>query len=408
MVALMTSRPVRTSGTPAWRRVVQLAVALALTSCAAIHRPPTTIPALLDDATAARAAEHALRDTVVARLARRAIARPDHTVDVLMLSGGGQNGSYGVGFVRGWRARTDVPMPQFDLITAISTGALQAPFVLLGTTPAIDTLTSLYRNAADRIAPSIDWLFWLRKTGGLVNTKRYDANLARIIDSTFRHSLDDAFAHDRQVIFGTTDLDIGTGRTWDLQSALTGADGLDRTRTLLKAASAIPGIFPQVVYEGHVHSDGGIVSNILTLLTLDDYRAMMNKVRAAGVMSPVTVRVWLIVNGWTTPSPVVMNPASRGQIKGRWSTIMFYLNQPQVIEGLDHLAHAATTGIPGLSMQFKYTAIPSETALDPAARTLFNKAWMQRLEDLGAQRAAGINPWDVIESPYVRPLPARP
>ena len=45
-------------------------------------------------------------------------------------------------------------MPAFDLITAISTGALQSPFVLLGTAASIDTLTSLYRNAADRIAPS--------------------------------------------------------------------------------------------------------------------------------------------------------------------------------------------------------------------------------------------------------------
>ncbi len=394
------------------RRAAQAArcsLAVGLAGCAAVHRPPTTIPALLTDADASRAAERALRDTVVARLARRAITSPSHTVNVLLLSGGGQNGAYGVGFVRGWRARTDTPLPQFDLITAISTGALQSPFVLLGTQPALDTLTSLYRNAADRIAPSIDWWFWLRKTGGLVNTKRYDASIANVVNAALRDSLQKVFAEDRQVVFGTTDLDIGTGRTWDLQTIMKGGDdGLVRTRTLLKAASAIPGIFPQVVYEGHVHSDGGVVSNILGLLALDDYKAMAARVRAAGVTTPITVRMWVIVNGWTTAAPLVMDPASRKQIQGRWGNVSFFNHQPLVLEGLDNLARAATGEIPGLTMQMKWTAIPSEVALDPASNSLFDKAWMQKLEDLGIARARGAKPWDILESPYIRPVPQTP
>jgi Patatin-like phospholipase len=382
---------------------------LLASGCATIHRPPTTIAALVSDADGLRAAERSLRDTVVARLARRAIARPDHTVDVLLLSGGGQNGAFGVGFLRGWRERTEQPIPQFDLITAISTGALQAPFALLGTPPAIDTLTSLYRNAADRIAPSLDWFFWLRKTGGLANMKRYDATLARVVDAPLRDSLRTAFAQDRQVVFGTTDLDLGIGRTWDLGAVLDGGDeGLVRTRALLKAASAIPGIFPPVVIDQHVHSDGGIVSNILTLLTLEDYRAMAERVRAAGVTTPVRVRLWVIVNGWTHPTPVVINPANRKQIAGRWSSILFYLNQPQVLEGLHHLATAASSSIPGLTMEVQATSVPSELALDPAASSLFNKEWMQRLEALGTARARSPQPWDVLESPYVRPKPKGP
>lgn len=391
-------------------RAIGLALAvLVLQACAAITRPATTVPALLADADATREAERMLRDTVVARLARRAIARPDHTVDILLLSGGGQNGAYGVGFVRGWRSRTDAPMPQFDLISAISTGAIQAPFVLLGSPPALDTLTSLYRNAAERIAPTLDWWFWLRKTGGLVNTKRYDASVVRVIDSSFRESLLDAFMQDRQVVFGTTDMDLGTGRAWDLRAALEGGEaGLVRTRSLLKAASSIPGIFPPVIIDGHVHSDGGIITNILPLLTLADYRRLSSLVRSAGVTTPVQVRLWVILNGWTHAAPVVMNPASRGQISERWGGLSFYSHQPQVLEGLDYLASAATATIPGLSMQLRWTGIPSETALDPSANTLFNKAWMQRLEALGTGRAQSATPWDSIVSPYVRPVPARP
>ena len=393
---------------PVPRVAAALACALLLTACAAVHRPPTTIPALVADADTSRLAERRLRDTVIARLARRAIARTDHTLDLLMLSGGGQNGAYGVGFMRGWRARTDAAMPQFDLITAISTGALQAPFVLLGTQAAHDTLTTLYRNATDRIAPSIDWFFWLRKTGGLVNMKKYDANLRDVVNTRLRDSLQRAFRADRQVIFGTTDLDIATGRTWDLGSALAGGnEGLVRTRTLLKAASAIPGIFPQVVYDGHVHSDGGVVSNILTLLTLDDYKAMLAQVRAAGVTAPVKINLYVIVNGWTHAAPVVMNPASRKQINSRWSNLSFFMHQPQVLEGLEYLA-AAASAVPGLTMQMRWTGIPSETALDPAASSLFNKAWMLKLEQLGEQRAAGRQPWDSVVSPYMRPAVTQP
>jgi Patatin-like phospholipase len=389
----------------ALRRVILALTAITLNACAAVHRPSTTVSALLADADSARATERSLRDTVVARLARRVIAKPDHSVDVLMLSGGGQNGAYGVGFLRGWRARSIAPMPQFDLITGVSTGAIQSPFILLNTTAAIDTLTDLYRSAADRVAPSLDWFFWLRKTGGLVNTKRFDASLQRVVNDAFRDSLRREFAIDRQVVFNTTDLDIATGRTFDLSQVLgTDSSGLTRTRQLLKAATSIPGIFPPVVYDGHVHSDGGITANILTLLTLDDYRRMMDRVRAAGVTSSVSVRVWVIVNGWTHSAPAIVNPANRKQIAGRWSTLMFYMNQPQVVQGLEYLTIAASNAIPGLSMQLHWTAIPSELGLEPDANTLFKKSWMQRLEALGTQRALSAAPWDSIVSPYVRPV----
>ena len=41
----------------------------------------------------------------------------------------------------------------------------------------IDTVTALYARAATSIAPTFDWWFWLRRTGGIVNTKRFDRTL---------------------------------------------------------------------------------------------------------------------------------------------------------------------------------------------------------------------------------------
>jgi hypothetical protein len=56
----------------------------------------------------------------------------------------------------------------------------------------------------------------------------------------------------------------------------------------------------------------------------------------------------------------------------------------------------------------QWTAIPSEIALDPASSSLFDKAWMQKLEDLGRTRATSSRPWDTLESPYVRPELRKP
>ena len=58
-----------------------------------------------------------------------------HALNVLELSGGGQNGAFGAGFLNGWTERGD--RPQFDIVTGVSTGALLATHAFLGS-PADD------------------------------------------------------------------------------------------------------------------------------------------------------------------------------------------------------------------------------------------------------------------------------
>ena len=70
-------------------------ITFALTACAAIERPPATVESLTADGVAHDKAQRALFDAVIDGLANRAIARSDHTLDILLLSGGGQHGAYG-------------------------------------------------------------------------------------------------------------------------------------------------------------------------------------------------------------------------------------------------------------------------------------------------------------------------
>src|SRR5690349_5921917 len=147
-------------------------MAFALTACAAIERPPATVESLTADGVAHDNAQRALIDAAIDRLAERAIARDDRTLDILLLSGGGQHGAYGIGFLRGWLARSSDSMPRFDLVTGVSTGSLQAPYALIGTTDSLATAAALYREAATRFAPTPDYWSWLRRTGGIVDASR--------------------------------------------------------------------------------------------------------------------------------------------------------------------------------------------------------------------------------------------
>ena len=383
---------------------VGVAVFVLVSGCAVNHRPPATPATIMASGPGLAAAHRATVDTVIERLARRAASRGDRTLDILLLSGGGQNGAYGAGFLRGWKSRSDGPMPRFDLVTGVSTGTLQAPFAFLGNEAALDTLSALYLRAADRIAPTIDWFFWLRRTGGVVKTDRYRATIRSVVDAPMADSMRAAFRADRQFLVATTDFDLATGRVWDISRELdTTPASVSRIREIFYASTAIPGIFPPTTLDAHVHGDGGVISNILVPLTLDDYRKLAERLKTRGVSEPVTVRVWIVMNLWTHMPPMVLNPSSRKDMSARTSLLMLSAQHPQIVESINALAQAVTTGVPGLKLEARYTAIPVALSAEPAASKLFDKGFMQRLETLGYERARGATPWDSTISAYARP-----
>ncbi len=382
---------------------------LSLSGCAAIDRPPTTLAQLERDAGAERQNYETTIDTIVDRLAQRTVTRGDQNLDILLLSGGGQHGAYGIGFLRGWEERKDQPMPHFDLVTGVSTGALQAPFALLGTPQALSLASTLYRSAASDFAPTFDWLFWLRRTGGVVNTTRYQSMIETVLDADMQAQLRTNFNDGRQLVISTTDDDLGTGHIWDIGHEMRRKEhGVERVQQLMLATSAIPGIFPPIVLDGHVHSDGGVVSNTLAVLDFDGYRKLAARLTALGVLKegkPVTVRLWVVMNVWTHGPVKIMDPASSSKIRQRGNSLMFSTQQPQFLSSLDNLARAVTADVPGLKVEMHYTAIPAELANEPGASDLFNGDWMTRLEKFGYERAQSATPWDQLTTPYARPAP---
>ncbi len=143
------------------RRTLGVIVALA---CAALGcTPPQSRPAVSPEALwAQRAADDAQRqaqtrqiiDTMIARARHKAAAAPDlpPTLDVLVISGGGDWGAFGAGVLTGWgRVEGELARPQFDVVTGVSTGALIAPFAFLGDDESIARIDAIYRH------PEADW-----------------------------------------------------------------------------------------------------------------------------------------------------------------------------------------------------------------------------------------------------------
>src|SRR4030095_14592219 len=65
----------------------------------------------------------------------------------LAISGGGDNGAYGAGFLNGWTAAGT--RPEFKVVTGVSTGALISPFAFLG--PKYDyVLRRVYTSTAQK------------------------------------------------------------------------------------------------------------------------------------------------------------------------------------------------------------------------------------------------------------------
>lgn len=200
-------------------------------------------------------------------------------------------------------------------------------------------------------------------------------------------------------------MDLGIGRVWDLEAILRRDSApLARARLLFYTATAIPGIFPPRMIDGHVHNDGGIISNILPLLSLEDFRDLAARLRAAGVVGNVNIRLWVIMNIWTHAPVRVITPSSRGDISGRSNELLFWAAQPHALQHLQELSRAVSSDVSGLSMQVRIAQPHASLAAEPGADKLFDRDWMQRLEQIGYDQARSSSPWDSVTSSYERPV----
>ena len=196
-----------------------------------------------------------------ANVVRQLERKHGRALNILSLSGGGQNGAFGAGLLIGWRESGK--RPEFDIVGGVSTGALLATHALLGT-PADDAqLEEMYTQIAKKDVYIERSIFALASgADSLADTAPLRALIAKHITGETLERVAAAYNDNRLLVVGTTNIDYS--QTWLWNMSLIAKDGnLALYRDVLLASASFPIVFPPVEIDGHLFVDGAARSNLV-------------------------------------------------------------------------------------------------------------------------------------------------
>jgi len=279
----------------ALRAVLILVVAALLDACAGQRPSDAMCPAVTGASD--ESFDAALDDAVTARWAEQ----PGHThgrAAVLVLSGGGAWGAYGAGFLKGWteRARENAdqwpPRPAFDVVTGVSTGAIMAPFALIGSEDDA-TLQDAFRGMRggdlfiNRSPLTFPWWTSLKDPKGL------EEQLRDALDDSSVLELKAAAGQHRTIWVGAVNFDTGQFTHFNLSALardLPIAEARDQITDHIMAASAVPTFFPPRFINGCMYMDGGVRENIFV-------SRLHGAIRTASSETEPRADIYVIENG---------------------------------------------------------------------------------------------------------------
>jgi predicted acylesterase/phospholipase RssA len=312
-------------------------------------------------------------------------------VNFLAVSGGGDNGAYGAGFLNGWTASGT--RPEFKVVTGVSTGALIAPFAFLG--PKYDyVLERVYTTTAQRD---------IFKKRGIVSALFSDAMadtrpLASVISQYVTPQLLDEIAAEydkgRLLLVGTTNLDTMEPVIWNMTAIAARKDpeAVALFSKILLASAAIPGAFPPVMIDVNLggthyqemHVDGGTVAQLFLYPPSVSVANAPQRQRTAYI-----IRNARLDADWASTERRTMTIAMRA---------IDSLTRTQGIGDLYRVY--ATTQRDGVD--FNLTFIPA--SFDVPHKEMFDTAYMQALYDVGLQAAKTGYRWQKAPPGFLAPI----
>jgi predicted acylesterase/phospholipase RssA len=238
----------------------------------------------------------------------------------LAISGGGANGAFSAGVLKGW---TESGLrPEFTLVSGVSTGAIIAPFAFLG--PDYDpVLEEIYTTLSTDDAIELRSLPAALFGSSGADTAPLAATLERYFDEDVIEAIAREHRRGRVLTVGTTNLDAVRPVTWNLTAiAASGRpEAGDLIRKIILASAAVPVAFPPVIFPveadgqryDELHVDGG-ASSLVYLYPLD-YR-WGDVTRRLAV--PNRPNLYILENGhlhddWDAVDPTLFDIALRSQ-----------------------------------------------------------------------------------------------
>jgi hypothetical protein len=314
-------------------------------------------------------------------------------LDCLIVSGGGDWGAFGAGFLKGWHkvpAQHPLAKPEFDIVTGVSTGTLIAPFAFLGDEAALDQIVTLYRN------PGADWvkqrgmLYFLPDNISFAEVPGLEREMRQHVTMDMARRIAKAGADGRWLLVNTTNLDDAAPRVFDLvQEAQRAIDSgeLERIHNIMLASAGIPGAFPFRIIDQELYVDGGVTGNILYGGRTEEEEGLPALWQRTYPDIPMPkVRFWIIFNNQFRPVPHVTPP--------KWITVvqrsLETATRSATATAVRHLV--ALTEIARLKrnadVEIRMVSIPGDWF--PPAAGVFVKETMNNLADLGERM--GVDP----------------
>ena len=364
------------------------------------HRPPRTLTELL----ALRKERDAqfvekrrvLRERELARVKARYDAHPGELLvwNVLVISGGGDDGAFGAGFLKGWsRAHGPLAKPEFDVVTGVSAGALMAPFAFLGDDQSIEIIDALYRH------PERDWVknrwpfYFLPANESFFTMPGMERKVRANLDMAMLRRITDASREGRSLLVNTADLDDGGSWVWDVGSeaerAVENGD-IDRIYRILLASAGVPGVFPFREIDGSIYVDGGVTGNILYGGARREEETPLAVWTKLYPHLPVpTVRFWVVFSNQLRPLPQVTTPTWPAVIMR--SLEMF--TRAATLTAIRHLFALAEIARMkhGGDVEIRFVAIPNDFVRPKPG--VFIRETMNALADLGEKMGADPSTW---------------
>lgn len=305
----------------------------------------------------------------------------DGRLDFIALSGGGSNGAFTAGLMKGWSETGE--RPDFEVVTGVSTGALAAPFVFLGS-DYDDELAEAYTGGAAA------GLLQSRGFSALVGSGIYRSEplkelVARYVDEDMLRAIAAEYAKGRLLLVATTDLDSQRGVSWDMGAIASQGtpQALDLFRNVLVASASIPGAFPPVLIQSthddlefeEMHVDGGVTTPFLAVPeALWSFREPSQTLRGA--------RFYVVVNGRTNPSFDITRDTPQGVLARSLDILL----RASLITTLAGNAAFADRN----DLFFRFAALPDDSE---ASSLDFSVESMSKVYEVGRQGAISGDAW---------------
>ena len=313
---------------------------------------------------------------------------PSHATNILLLSGGGDYGAFGAGFLQGWS--DSGTRPEFKLVTGISTGALMATFAFLG--PDYDRIIKQAYTTTN--ASNIYFLRWISFlwSDSFTNTAPFVRLIERYITQDILNKVALAHRQGRRLFIGTTNLDADRLVVWNM-GVIANSDhpeSLNLFRQVILASSSIPAVFPPVFIKVDVegtsydemHVDGGVKAQLFLLAATMDLSEFSEKVGSVKKSTPRR-SIYIIRNGEIEPEPKQVQRNLVRITKRSFSSLI----KAQAMSDLERVYNISKE----YNLDFNLVAIPAD--FKPSGSIGFSGNEMNRLFKLGHEQGLKKEVW---------------